>query len=73
MQTVKGKLVFKDGSFYEGELLGNRNAVGEVVFTTGMSGYQETLTDPSFLWPNSCFNLSTSWKLWSFRFFQSIR
>lgn len=48
MQKIKGKLVFKDGSCYEGELLGNRNAVGEVVFTTGMSGYQETLTDPSF-------------------------
>ena len=45
----KGKLVLKDGSVYEGELFGGtRNAVGEVVFTTGMSGYQETLTDPSF-------------------------
>lgn len=50
MQTVarKGKLVLKDGSVYEGDLYGKRNAVGEVVFTTGMSGYQETLTDPSF-------------------------
>ena len=45
----KGKLVLKDGSVYEGALFGgNRNAIGEVVFTTGMSGYQETLTDPSF-------------------------
>lgn len=44
----KGKLVLKDGSVYEGTLLGKRTAVGEVVFTTGMSGYQETLTDPSF-------------------------
>ena len=25
-----------------------RTAVGEVVFTTGMSGYQESMTDPSF-------------------------
>lgn len=48
MRKVKGKLVLKDGSVYEGELYGNRNAVGEVVFTTGMSGYQESLTDPSF-------------------------
>ena len=50
MQTIarKGKLVLKDGSVYEGELYGKRNAVGEVVFTTGMGGYQETLTDPSF-------------------------
>lgn len=45
----KGKLCLIDGSVYEGVLYGGRrNAVGEVVFTTGMSGYQETLTDPSF-------------------------
>ena len=43
----KGKLVLKDGSVFEGTLYGGkRNAVGEVVFTTGMSGYQETLTRP---------------------------
>ena len=38
MQTIarKGKLVLKDGSIYEGELYGKRNAVGEVVFTTGV-------------------------------------
>ncbi len=44
----KGKLILKDGSVYEGAFYGRRNAVGEVVFTTGMSGYQETLTAPSF-------------------------
>lgn len=44
----KGKLILKDGSVYEGDFYGKHNAVGEVVFTTGMSGYQETLTDPSF-------------------------
>ena len=48
MQKVKGKLVLLDGSVYEGDLYANRPAVGEVVFTTGMSGYQETLTDPSY-------------------------
>ena len=48
MQKVKGKLVLKDGGVYEGTLYGDHPAVGEVVFTTGMSGYQETLTDPSF-------------------------
>lgn len=47
MQKVKGKLVLKDGSIYEGTLYSTHKAVGEVVFTTGMSGYQETLTDPS--------------------------
>ncbi|HAW45531.1 MAG TPA: carbamoyl phosphate synthase small subunit, partial [Sutterella sp.] len=44
----KGKLVLADGSVYEGRFAGQRPGVGEVVFTTGMSGYQETLTDPSF-------------------------
>lgn len=45
----KGKLVFKDGSVFEGILFGGkRNAVGEAVFNTSMFGYQETLTDPSF-------------------------
>ena len=48
MHKIKGKLVLKDGSVFEGDLYGKRNAVGEVVFTTGMSGYQETMTDPSF-------------------------
>ncbi len=49
MQQVKqGKLVLADGSVYEGALYGKRNAVGEVCFTTGMGGYQETLTDPTF-------------------------
>ncbi len=43
-----GKLVLADGSVYEGELLGRRDAVGEVVFTTGVVGYQEALTDPTF-------------------------
>ncbi len=47
-QVKKGKLVLKDGTVYEGTFLGTHSAVGEVVFTTGMSGYQETLTDPSF-------------------------
>ena len=48
MQKVKGKLVLVDGSVFEGDLYAGRTAVGEVVFTTGMSGYQETLTDPSY-------------------------
>ena len=43
-----GKLILEDGSVYEGHFLGENAAVGEVVFTTGMTGYQESLTDPSF-------------------------
>ena len=46
---MKGKLILEDGSVYMGELLhGDTKAVGEVVFTTTMTGYQESLTDPSF-------------------------
>ena len=46
---MKGKLILEDGSVYMGELLqDNTKIVGEVVFTTTMTGYQESLTDPSF-------------------------
>ena len=42
-------LVLEDGSVYEGEGFGAMRAdvIGEVVFNTGMTGYQEILTDPS--------------------------
>lgn len=47
---MKGKLILEDGSIFEGNLLGDTNAlkVGEVVFNTSMTGYQEVLTDPSY-------------------------
>lgn len=42
-------LILEDGSRFEGTLFGRRQpATGEVVFMTGMSGYQETLTDPAY-------------------------
>jgi carbamoyl-phosphate synthase small subunit len=42
-------LVLEDGTVLEGESFGYKDSVlGEVVFSTGMDGYQETLTDPSF-------------------------
>jgi len=42
-------LVLEDGAVYEGHTFGAENtAYGEVVFDTGMTGYQEMLTDPSF-------------------------
>ena len=41
-------LILEDGTRFEGTLFGHKgNAAGEVVFTTGMAGYQETLTDPA--------------------------
>jgi carbamoyl-phosphate synthase small subunit len=42
-------LVLEDGSRYAGRAYGARGqTLGEVVFATGMTGYQETLTDPSY-------------------------
>jgi carbamoyl-phosphate synthase small subunit len=42
-------LVLEDGRSFEGEAYGARGeTVGEAVFSTGMTGYQETLTDPSY-------------------------
>ena len=42
-------LILEDGARYEGTIFGHKvPATGEVVFTTGMTGYQETLTDPSY-------------------------
>jgi len=42
-------LVLEDGSRFEGNAWGARGeTLGEVVFSTGMTGYQETLTDPSY-------------------------
>lgn len=44
----RGYLVLEDGAVYEGELFGCEcKTIGEVVFSTGMSGYQESLTDPA--------------------------
>lgn len=45
---MKGKLILEDGSVFSGELLNNIKATGEVVFNTSMTGYQESLTDPSY-------------------------
>ncbi len=42
-------LALADGTVWHGESVGSEgHAVGETVFTTGMSGYQEAVTDPSF-------------------------
>ncbi|MBI3530560.1 MAG: carbamoyl-phosphate synthase small subunit, partial [Betaproteobacteria bacterium] len=42
-------LALEDGSLFHGEAIGvPGEAVGEVVFNTAMTGYQEILTDPSY-------------------------
>ncbi len=47
--TVKGLLVLEDGRSFEGRSFGAHGVeTGEVVFNTGMTGYQEVITDPSY-------------------------
>ena len=42
-------MLLEDGTRFDGEACGAEGyALGEVVFTTGMAGYQESMTDPSF-------------------------
>lgn len=48
-ERKRAVLVLEDGSRYEGASFGYEGSVaGEVVFNTGMVGYPETLTDPSY-------------------------
>lgn len=46
---MKAVIVLEDGSFFEGKGFGSSGeSLGEFVFNTSMSGYQEILTDPSY-------------------------
>lgn len=46
---MKAKLILENGMVFEGKAFGYlKETVGEVVFNTGMTGYQEVLTDPSY-------------------------
>lgn len=47
--TTPAVFVLADGKVFRGESFGAQGTtLGEAVFTTGMTGYQETLTDPSY-------------------------
>ncbi|MCU0299709.1 MAG: glutamine-hydrolyzing carbamoyl-phosphate synthase small subunit [Candidatus Nanopelagicales bacterium] len=49
VDTEPALLILEDGTTLRGEAFGARGSVfGEAVFATGMTGYQETLTDPSY-------------------------
>ena len=49
MSSLPAILVLEDGRVFRGRSLGAAGETfGELVFSTGMSGYQETLTDPSY-------------------------
>ena len=53
---MNGILALEDGTVFRGESVGAEGfAAGEAVFTTGMSGYQEAVTDPSFAEQIVCF------------------
>jgi len=54
----KAVLILEDGSWFQGEQLGfqpTNGAMGEVVFNTSFSGYQEIITDPSYKGQIICF------------------
>ncbi|HEY6067295.1 MAG TPA: carbamoyl phosphate synthase small subunit, partial [Gaiellaceae bacterium] len=53
---MTGFLALEDGTVFRGESVGAEGfAVGEAVFTTAMTGYQEVVTDPSFAEQLVCF------------------
>jgi len=48
-QLTKALLVLQDGTFFEGNAIGKIGTTsGEICFNTGMTGYQEVFTDPSY-------------------------
>ncbi len=53
---MSGYLLLEDGAVFPGRSVGASGvAFGEAVFTTAMTGYQETVTDPSFAGQLVCF------------------
>lgn len=47
-KALKAKLILEDGTVFEGSSFGHvKETVGDVVFSTAMTGYQERLTDPA--------------------------
>ena len=48
-KTIKAELILENGMRFSGRAFGYiKETVGEVVFNTGMTGYEELLTDPSY-------------------------
>lgn len=49
VKVQKAYLILENGTIFEGKSFGAQGEViGEIVFTTAMTGYLETLTDPSY-------------------------
>lgn len=56
---MKAVLVLQDGAIFEGEAFGAaKTVVGEVVFNTSLTGYQEIITDPSYRGQMVCMTLA---------------
>jgi carbamoyl-phosphate synthase small subunit len=54
--STQGYLLLEDGTVFRGRSVAAAGtALGEAVFTTGMTGYQETVTDPSYAGQLVCF------------------
>ena len=50
----RGALVMQDGTVFEGTHFGaDRSLAGQLVFSTNMTGYPESMTDPSFTVSNT--------------------
>src|SRR5204862_5061080 len=57
MQTRSAHLVLEDGTVFAGVSAGAPGvAAGEACFTTAMAGYEETVTDPSYVAQVLCFS-----------------
>jgi carbamoyl-phosphate synthase small subunit len=57
MQTMTAHLVLEDGTSYAGRSVGAPGiAAGEACFTTAMAGYEEAVTDPSYVAQVLCFS-----------------
>ena len=66
--TSRGKLVLADGTIFEGTSFGYVGpTAGEVVFSTGMVGYPESLDRPILYRPDSDDDLPDYGQLWSTR------
>ena len=64
--TFPAILFLEDGTVYKGLGFGNQSlSVGEIVFNTSMSGYQEIITDPVLRKTNHCFYSSPYREYWN--------
>lgn len=49
LPMISARLILEDGTIWRGKIFGaNKKVYGEVVFNTGMMGYPESMTDPSY-------------------------